>query len=384
MNQVRLGVIGCGGMFRYHAKYFASIPELRFTAGCDIEPTALKFAVDTYGVEGFTDGHALLESGLVDAVLIATPHYFHPGLTIEAFKAGLHVLCEKPVAVTAKAAQQMNEAHARHKKLVFAAMFMMRMSPMWRKVKEMVDGGAVGRITRVNWIVTDWFRSQAYYNSGGWRATWGGEGGGVLLNQCPHNLDLLTWICGVPNRVVAQATLGKFHQIEVEDEVSALLTYPNGATGFFCTTTGEAPGTNRLEIAGDSGRIIAGGSHTIEWVQTTINTARFCKTTRESFAVPPTNKIVIEAGGKDLGHMGITMNFVNAILHGEKLIAPAEEGIRGLELGNAMLMSGLTGKPVSIPTNRNAYDALIRKLARTSKAQKTVQEARVDMGASFR
>lgn len=366
---VRLGVIGCGGMGNSHIGYFDKVAGMTFTAVADIRPEAVKKQLDLHpGLAGFSSGAALMASGKVDAVLIATPHYAHPLLTRLAFRRGLHVLCEKPVAVTALEAERTNQAYARlRRKPVFAAMFNQRTSTTWKKVKQMIDDGWLGSITRINWIITNWFRTQAYYNSGGWRATWAGEGGGVLLNQCPHNLDLFQWFAGMPETVTAQVALGKYHRIEVEDEVAALMTFKNGATGAFFTSTGESPGTNRLEITGDRGRIVTDGGSSIEFVRTEQSVAEFCRTSRESFASAPASRMIIEAppgpawGGQ---HQQITQNFINAIREGEPLIAPGTEGIRGLELGNAMLMSGLLQRTVRLPTPRAAFARMIAGLAR--------------------
>src|SRR5690606_24508546 len=229
----------------------------RLAAVADIDAARVKQVSEKHRVPGFTDPIALMDSGEVDAVMIITPHTLHPPLTIAAFERGLHVLTEKPVAVTAGDARRMNEAHDKRPELVYAAMFQQRTNPLYREVKRLLDEGRVGRLLRVNWTVTTWLRTQAYYNSGSWRATWEGEGGGVLLNQCPHNLDMLCWLAGMPTRVVADIGVGKYHDIEVEDEVCALLRFEDGATGTFVTNTAEYPGVNRLEIVGDLGTIIA-------------------------------------------------------------------------------------------------------------------------------
>lgn len=326
----------------------------------------------------------LMASGLVDAVIIAVPHYDHIDLTIQAFEHGLHVITEKPIAVTAKDAQRGIEAHKKYNKLLWSAMFNQRTNPAYRKVRELVKNGHIGEIQRTNWIITNWFRSQAYYNSGGWRATWGGEGGGVLVNQCPHNLDLWQWICGMPNRITATIGIGKYHKIEVEDEVTAYAEYANGATGLFITSTGEAPGTNRLEITGDKGKIICDGSNKIEIVSTDESIRHLCATTPSSFPQVVTHHHTLEVGGESLQHVGILRNFVEALLDGKPLLAPAEEGIHGVELANAMIMSGLTNKPVPVPTDHEAYDKLLKKLIKGSTFKKTVVKAEVDMGASFK
>ncbi len=365
MDQVRLGVIGCGSMAHHHIGYFADIPRLKFTAAADPRQHVVDKLAEEHGVTPFADGEQLLESGLVDAVLIATPHYFHPVCAISALRKGIHVLTEKPIAVTASAAEQMNAVAGEHPELVYAAMFQQRTIGNYRVVKKLIDDGELGEIQRVQWTITDWFRSQAYYDSGSWRATWAGEGGGVLLNQCPHNLDMLIHLTGRPAQVYAKVALGKYHDIEVEDEVTAFLEYPNGATGVFITTTGEAPGSNHLEIAGDRGRItVAEGKVTFK--QTEQSVREFLRTSQEMFASPKCEVRDLTAQEKGGAHRLITENFIEAILDGRPLIAPAHEGLNSVELGNAMLMSGLTGQSVPVPTDRKAFDELLQDLIRKS------------------
>lgn len=386
MDQVRLGVIGAGGMAQSHMAYFDKVKGLRFTAASDVDANTLKTVTSKYNVKGFDDGHKLIESGEVDAILIATPHYFHPEYSIAGLRAGLHVLTEKPVAVTAKAAEEVNREYEKHKGkgLLYAAMFNQRTRADWRQVKRMVSSGQIGEIRRVSWTITNWFRTQAYYDSGGWRATWKGEGGGVLINQCPHNLDLFQWFVGMPKRVQAIVGLGKHHHIEVEDDVVAMMEFENGAVGTFITSTGEAPGINRLEIVGDNGTLIAGDDG-MKFIANGTPAREFCATSSERFATPERTTYLIQPGGKSPEHQGITQNFVDAILHGEKLIAPATEGIHGLELGNAMLMSGILGKPIDIPTPRDEYDQLIQDLIKKSKFQKKEvrKAATADLAGSF-
>jgi len=363
MEHVRLGVIGCGGMGQNHMRCFGEIPQIKFTAASDSFGDNLKKVVDQYGVKGFEKGEDLLDSGEVDAVLIATPHYFHPTYAIAAFERGIHVLSEKPVAVTAKAAQAMNDAHAANSKLVFAVMYQLRAMPKWQRMKAMIASGVLGEIQRVHWTATAWFRTQAYYNSGGWRATWAGEGGGVLLNQCPHNLDMLCWLTGMPTRVNAQMAFGKYHDIEVEDEVTAVLDYANGATGVFIASTGEAPGNDYLEIVGDRGRITSqsrkGG--VIEWTDLGYSAKEYCHASASRMGVPAPTQVEITPpqGGT---HKDIHANFADAILHGTPLIAPGVEGIQSVELANAMIMSGIQKQAVNIPTDREAYEALLADL----------------------
>ncbi len=385
MEKVRLGLIGCGGMGRNHLGYLDKVDGVELTAVSDTVAELAESTASQYGGKAFTDGHELIGSGLVDAILIATPHYFHPEYAIAGFEAGLHVLTEKPVAVTAKAAAAVNAAHQNHPRIVYSAMFQQRARPLWKAVKRMVASGEVGELIRVSWTITNWFRTQAYFDSGGWRATWKGEGGGVLINQCPHNLDLFQWFVGMPSKVSAICGIGKYHDIEVDDEVLATMEFDNSAVGTFITSTGEAPGINRLEIVGDNGTLIAeGGKLTFLRNQTPVR--EFRENSPERFATPAVDRYEITPGGKDDQHRAITQNFINAILHGEELIAGGEEGIHGLELGNAMLMSGLTHQPVSIPTDREAFEKLLEDLISKSTFQKKRVKQAVpagDLGSSF-
>lgn len=368
MDKVRLGVIGCGGMGRNHMREMKNVTRLELVAGADSFAENVATAEKEFGLKGFSDGYELIKSGMVDAVLVATPHYFHPPYTIAALKAGLHVLSEKPVAVTAKAAQAMNDEAAKHPKQVFGVMYQMRTSAKYRRAKQIISSGELGEIQRVAWTATDWFRTQAYYDSGSWRATWEGEGGGVLLNQCPHNLDVLCWLTGLPSRVTAHIGLGKFHKIEVEDDVTAYLEYPNGATGVFITTTGEAPGTNYFEIIGDRGRLVIGGNY-LEFSQTEGSIREYCKTNSGRMNVPPF-KTTREEFGNQVLHRELMQAFVDAILDGKAPAAPGVEGIMSVELANAMIMSGIKGKPIDLPMNRDAYDRLLKQLIKQSKERK--------------
>ncbi|MEI8243056.1 MAG: Gfo/Idh/MocA family oxidoreductase [bacterium] len=368
MNEVRLGIIGVGSMGGNHACAVldGKINRLRLAAVSDINPRALEKFADP--VRKFTDNRALIQSGEVDAVLIATPHFDHTPSGIAALAAGLHVLVEKPISVHKADAERLIAAW-KGAPQVFAAMFNQRTDPQYQRIRRMIQAGELGELQRVCWTVTSWFRPQAYYNSGGWRATWKGEGGGVLLNQCPHNLDLLQWLCGMPVRVRGFCGLGKRHQIEVEDEATAYLEYANGATGVFITGTGEAPGTNRLEICGDRGRLVLedGG---LRFTRNEIPAAEFLRTTREAFGTPPVWHVTFPDPKAGEQHIGILRNFTEAILDGAPLLAPAAEGLHSVELANAMLYSSLTGQTVELPLDSAAYEACLQKLIRESRFSK--------------
>jgi predicted dehydrogenase len=381
-DKLRIGVVGVGGMGSFHARYLKAgeIKRCELTAVCDIDPERLK---DWTDLPTFTDSRELIRSGLVDAVLIATPHYDHTTIGIDAFENGLHVLTEKPISVHKADCEKLIAAYKASGK-VFSVMYQMRTEPLSKKIKQLLDSGELGQIVRINWIVTDWFRTQAYYDSGGWRATWKGEGGGVLLNQCPHNLDLLQWWFGMPSKVRAFCGFGKWHDIEVEDAVTAYLEYPNGATGVFVTTTGEAPGTNRLEIAGDRGKIVVEGGK-ITYIRNEEPMLEFLRTCPRGFGKPSVWNVEIPYGREESGHKVVTQNFVDAVLDGVERITPGEEGINSVELVNCMLYSTWTDSSVTLPLDAVAYEAKLKELCATSRFEKKEVKAKQDdIATSFK
>lgn len=381
MKNVRIGVIGIGSMGNVHAQQLIKglVPRATLTAVADNEADLSAYAP----AKTFTNSADLIRSGEVDAVLIATPHYGHTTIGIDALQQGLHVLVEKPISVHKADCERLIAAHT-NKKQVFAAMFNQRTDPHYTRLHHLIQSGELGEIRRINWIITNWFRSQAYYNSGGWRATWAGEGGGVLLNQCPHNLDLLQWLFGVPRTVRAFASLGRYHDIEVEDDVTAYLEYSNGATGVFIASTGEAPGTNRLEIAAENGRVVVENGRVI-WTRNEQPISKFSHTTLERWATPPVWEVEIPVNGNGEQHLGILKNFIEAILDKKPLIAPAAEGIHSVELANAMLYSAHTGKTVDLPLNAKSYEALLKKRIASSRFKKKVVKMNTnrDLANSF-
>jgi predicted dehydrogenase len=381
---VRIGVIGLGNMGSAHCRTLleGKAPGAELAAICDTDKTKASLFAE---VPFFSDLRSMMASGKVEAVLIATPHYSHTSLGIEALEGGLHVLMEKPLSVHKADCERLIAAH-KNRKQIFAAMFNQRTDPYYQKVRQLVQGGELGKIRRINWIITDWFRTETYYASGGWRATWGGEGGGVLLNQCPHNLDLYQWIFGMPSKVRGFCQLGRYHNIEVEDDVTAYFEYPDGTTGVFITSTGEAPGTNRLEVTAEQGRLVFENGR-IEFTRNEIPTTTFSRTTKESFSRPGVWNVEIPLPN-DRGeqHLGIIKNFVGAILRGEKLLAPAPEGIHSVELGNAILFSSLLEKTVALPLSGKAYENRLAALIAGSKVRKKARSrtaAASDFSKSF-
>ena len=372
MDEVRIGVAGIGGMGGNHCEYLSkgAVPSGRLTAVADASPERLSWAESALGdVKRFDTPEGMIGSGEIDAVLIATPHYLHPPIAAAAFEAGLHVMSEKPAGVYTRQVKEMNAAAEKSGK-VFALMLNQRARGQTRKLHELVSSGELGEIQRTNYIITDWFRAQSYYDSGGWRATWAGEGGGVLANQCPHNLDLWQWVCGMPSRMRAFCYFGKHHEIEVEDDVTAFVEYPNGATGVFVTGTGDAPGTNRLEITGDRGKIVAenGG---IVFHRTEQSVSRFLKEYPGGFGSPDVWTCEVPSARGDGEHRTITANWVQSILDGgeTELLAPGLDGIHSVELFNAMLLSTWTDSWVDIPVDADLYYDELQKRVATSKVK---------------
>lgn len=359
MEKVRFGIIGVGNMGSSHAKKFlgGKVENGVLTAICDLKKERMDAVCALDGgadLATYTDYHDLLASGKADAVIVAVPHYFHPRISMDALAAGLHVICEKPEGVYTKQVKELNEA-ASHSDRLFTMMFNQRTNCVYRKMREMIAEGELGEIKRVNWIVTDWYRSQSYYDSGDWRATWRGEGGGVLFNQCPHQLDLLQWVTGMmPARIRSFCHFGKWHDIEVEDDVTAYLEYANGATGVFITSTGDTPGTNRFEIDGDKGKLVC-EMNQLFFSRLAMSEREFNATYKGGFGEPEREEITVETDGQNPQHVGILNNFANAVLGLEPLFVDGREGIRGVELMDAMLLSTWKDRMVTLPIDDDEY-----------------------------
>ena len=367
MDKVRFGIIGLGNQGTFYTRdiFVAGKVENGYiTALCDINPAKIeniKTICKDESVKYFSDYKEMLDSGLCDAVLVEVPHYQHPEMVIECLKRGINVICEKPAGVYTKQVKEMNEV-AKKSKAKFGMMFNQRTNCLYRKMKEMIADGAIGEIQRVTWIITDWFRTQKYYDSGSWRATWKGEGGGVLFNQCPHQLDLIQWVVGeLPTSVNSYCHYGKWHDIEVEDDVTAYLEYKNGATGVFITTTGETPGTNRFEVCGTKGKLVCENGKLLYYKSAYDAKERIanCET---GFLWHKYEIIEVETDGENRQHEGIINNFANALLGKEPFFVDGVEGINGVELMNAMELSGWkNGAKVSIPVDEDEYLKLLNE-----------------------
>jgi predicted dehydrogenase len=385
MTSVRIGIIGMGNIGKHHATYLleGKVSGAELTAVGSTSPDKLGDYA-TKGVKVFGDALELLHSKTVDAVIIATPHYQHTTLGIAALAAGLHVMVEKPISAHKADAERLISAHQKNPKLIFGGMFQLRVEPRYEKIRALIQNGDLGDIVRVNWVNTDWFRGDAYYASSAWRATWKGEGGGVLLNQCLHNLDVLQWLLGMPTRVRGFCQLGRFHQIEVEDNVTAYLEWPNQATGVFVSSTGEAPGVNRLEIVGTRGTLILEHGK-LQFTRNATDMLEFSRTSKSGFVKPESQTEEIPLPNAAAPHAALMQNFINAICQGEPLIAPGVEGIHSVELANAIVYSSLLGQTVDLPMNGAAWETKLNQLIAESKLEKKVVSVEAsDFASSFR
>ncbi|MER3473510.1 MAG: oxidoreductase [Armatimonadota bacterium] len=373
MDRVRIGIIGVGGMGSAHAKMMSEVGEVQLCAVADVDPDVAKQVGEQYGVPYFTDYRQCIDSGLLDAVIVATSHPVHPEVAEYAFSKGLHVLTEKPMAINPVEADRMIES-ARRAGKVFAVMFQMRTERPYRIARQAIQDGIVGELMRTE-MVAAYYRNQAYYDSAEWRATWVGEGGGVLVNQAPHALDMFCWLAGLPSKVTA-STRTRLHEIEVEDEAFAVLEYANGAHGYLYTTTNEAPGTTRFEIAGDKGKVVVNNGQVL--IRRVVPPIReFTLSATDMWSGPKTEPVEVEVEDMPAGHAQVTRNFARAILYGEPLLSPGEEGIWCVELASGIILSSKRSKTVTLPVDRAEYDALLKELRANSKPKRRVLGQRV-------
>ena len=387
MRKMKLGIIGYGNMGRGHTNNIMNgkTPNTELCAICDIDPERRKdFSAKYPDIPVFATAEELMDSGLCETILVAVPHYDHVPLAIMGFEKGLNVLVEKPAGVYTKQVREMNEVAKKSGK-VFGLMFNQRTNPVFTKVREMIARGDLGQIKRITWIITNWYRNQAYHDSSEWRSCWSGEGGGTLINQNPHQLDLWQWMFGMPDKIYARASFGKYRDIEVEDEVVALFEYDNGTIGQYITSTAEAPGTNRLEIACDMGTLIVENNNKITFKRNVVPESEYNKTATEPFGVPEHWICEIPCrndGGEQ--HSGIIKNFAEAVLNGKELLAKGEEGIFGLTISNSIHYSAWTGETVdtkNFPDDK-FYELLQEKIA-NSTVKKNVRKTVADTTGTY-
>src|SRR3979411_3327211 len=335
---VRFAVIGVGAnVFNMHDPALRS-NNVEIVGVCDINVEAAERQAERLGCPYFADHRELLAATRPDAVAVLAPHPFHAALAIDCLNAGAPLLVEKPIAVHVAEADRMIAAAAQADRLL-AVNLQHRTRGEIRTARKLLESGRLGQIQRVE-MVAIWTRTASYYAQAGWRGTWQGEGGGVLMNQSPHSLDLICHLVGQPSRVVAwNRTL--FHAIETEDTSLSLLEWPNGALGTLLVTTAQAGEPERLEIAGTRGilQLGRGGVHFVEADQ---DLRDFLKTSPEPFGKPifRDQDVVLEPGGGD--HTDVYANFLEAIRSGAPLVADGAGGRLSLELANALIYSSQT------------------------------------------
>lgn len=385
MNNVRVGVVGIGNMGSTHSCniYANKIDGATLTAVCDIDEKKKVWASEHLkGVKFFDSYEDMLLSGEIDAVVIATPHNLHPVIASRAFECNIHVLSEKPIGTYTKIVRSLNEKAKKSGK-VFAIMFNQRVNPVFKKAREIVKSGEIGEVVRFVWIITNWYRKQQYYESSTWRATWKGEGGGLLANQCPHNLDIMQWIVGMPKEVTGHCNYGRFHNIEVEDDVTAYFEYENGATGVFISSTGENPGSNHLEISGTKGKMVLEEGKIKLW-KSNISEREYCFYSNEEYDERVKfDYEEIEFAHQEYGcaHIEVLQNFIEAIQKGDECIAPGYEGIKSLSISNAIHLSDWTGSGVGIDFDENLYKRLLDERIESSKSKNKFQlDNSINMG----
>ena len=387
MDKIKLGIIGFGNMGTGHTSNImgGNCPEVELVAICDKNPDRCEFGKNKYpdaNITYFTDAIEMLDSGLINACLVAVPHYDHAKYSMECMKRGIHVMCEKPAGVYTRQVREMIAESEKHPEVVFGMMFNQRTNPVYRKMHELVHSGKYGEIRRTNWLITNWYRSQAYYNSSDWRATWAGEGGGVLLNQCPHQLDLWQWICGMPVKVQSKIKYGKWHDIEVDDDVTTFVEYENGATGVFITTTGDGKGSNRFEVQMDGAKLVVEDDK-LTVTEFEMKESEFTKTNTEVFGMVKTHNLEVEIEDKNPQHIGVINAWAGKILHGTPLIAEGAEGLKGVILSNAMHLSDFLGKEVEIPFDEDLYYEELMKRVATSKKKENVTATFADTNGTY-
>ncbi|MBQ8740547.1 MAG: Gfo/Idh/MocA family oxidoreductase [Clostridia bacterium] len=387
MDKIKLGIIGFGNMGTGHTSNImgGNCPEVELVAICDKNPERVEFGKNKYpdaNITYFTDAIEMLDSGLIDSCLVAVPHYDHTKYSIECMKRGIHVMCEKPAGVYTRQVREMIAVSKEHPEVVFGMMFNQRTNPVYRKMHELVHSGKYGEIRRTNWLITNWYRSQAYYNSSDWRATWAGEGGGVLLNQCPHQLDLWQWICGMPVKVQSKIKYGKWHDIEVDDDVTTFVEYENGATGVFITTTGDGKGTNRFEVQMDGAKLVVEDDK-LTVTEFDVKESEFTKTNTEVFGSIKTHNLEIEIEKTNPQHIGVVNAWAGKILHGTPLIAEGAEGLKGVILSNAMHLSDFLGKEIELPFDEDLYYEELMKRVATSKKKENVTATFADTNGTY-
>jgi len=359
IDSLRYVVIGVAASIQRNAHRRAQIAEkINVVAGCDINVEAGQQQTTEIGCAFYEDYRQMLAEVKPDVAVIVTPHPLHPSMTIDCLRAGCHVLVEKPMAIDVASADEMIE-EAKKSGRILAINFQQRFRPVIEKARAIIAAGEIGPLVRTL-SVEPWFRTAFYYRTAVWRAKWTSEGGGVLLNQAPHTLDLLCHLAGMPRKVWGW-TRTLYHAIEVEDTAQAMLEYPNGAPGYLTVSTTEVGVEQRVQIVGEKGAIeLVGDKMTVYRIHP--STREFMTGSTEMFAKPETVAEMLDLPDTSGAHVAVYRDLKAAIQEGRPPRADGREAIMSLELANAITLSSYSGQPVTLPLDRKAYGELLADL----------------------
>lgn len=378
---MKAGLIGLGAIGAMHFKNISEgkIDGLELAGVFDERPPAPEKFPDAKIYKSLCE---MFSDPDVDAVIIATPSFSHFELAKAALEAGKHALVEKPIALASADARELVKI-AKDCGKICAVMLNQRTTPIYARIRELVASGELGRVNRASWFMTNWYRPQIYFSSSPWRGTWKGEAGGALINQSIHNIDIFTWIFGLPDTLRAWCKFGKYHDIEVEDEATACMEYAGGMTATFATCTGEFPGSNRFEIACDKGFLRAENGEL--FISRFESVADYTMNTKYMFGTPECVEITEKFDGNGEQHVGVLKNFVAAADCDGRLDFSAEEGYNSVCLANAMLLSAWTKSDVSFPFDDEKYARILSEKMRASKLRENPDtDFILDFQKSFR
>lgn len=365
MEKIRMAVIGIGIMGKKYAKMIREgmISGMRLGAVCCRSQENIQWAKAQLGEEipVFENTKQLFESSdLFDACLIVTPHKLHPEMIMQALDAGKHVFCDKPIGISMKQCQGIREK-LDQSGLVFAMMFHQRMYPKYERIHTLLENGTLGQIRRIMVENSRYYRTWYYHKSGSWRSSWKGEGGGALLNQGQHLLDIWQWLFGMPDSLYAMIPYGKYNDFSVDDEATILMKYPDKKTAVLILTTGEGTWTERMEIAGSKGTLILEDNHlTLHLYDQDLDDYKKTAacSSREEFK----EKVLEEVFPEDQEpYEEMLTDFAQAVLKKRPVRVNGLEGLNSLELTNAAYLSAWTGETVALPLDAERYERELEK-----------------------
>jgi len=366
---IRIGIAGIGFIAEEYIKLItagriqnAEVRALSSRNRSHMEAVKEKYQLDAVL---FTDYEAMLSSGLIDAVMICTPHFHHPGMAIKAIRRGIHTMIEKPVGIFPEELRELAESLQTHPDVKAGVLYCRRTNPIYQQIKDFLDSGELGQLKRVTWIITNAsvYRTQAYYNSATWRGTYVGEGGGLLLNQVSHHIDMLVWLLGLPKAIQANCYSAVERNIEVENEVSITMEYPGQAIGQFISSTREFPGTNRLEISCSKAQLILENEKDLTVRKLGVEETEFNRTTNIPFAFIPYEEEIhnFEPYENPEIQARIVNNFISAVTDGKPIACPVEDAIRSQQFIIGAYLSSWQEKKLTLPADGKAFTEELKK-----------------------